>query len=177
MNESRSYQIGANNSATIVLTEALPANEVAADPEGAESDPVISIELATDSEMIEGDIAEFSISASEISTDNLEIRIDVNEGETDFFDLGEFIPVTLFAGETSISIQIASVDDEVAETAEGELILSIGEGEGYQIGEQNQISIYVNDDEGGLGTDIASESEQDSEPSTNWTRTFNFIFE
>ena len=160
---SRSYQLGANSSATVTLTEALPEVEEIVDSEVTALGPVISIQLVTEGDVTEGDIVELTILASEATTENLDIRIDVNEGITDFFNLGEFIPVTLLAGETAISMQIASVNDDIAEN-EGELILSLGEGEGYQIGEQNQISIFVNDDEGGLEPEVVAETEVDTDP-------------
>ena len=160
---SRSYQLGANSSATVTLTEALPEVEEIVDSEVTALGPVISIQLVTEGDVTEGDIVELTILASEAATENLDIRIDVNEGITDFFNLGEFIPVTLLAGETAISMQIASVNDDIAEN-EGELILSLGEGEGYQIGEQNQISILINDDEGGLESEVVAETEVDTDP-------------
>ena len=163
LNQSSSYQLGENSTAIVAVTETTPASEQETEVEISTVDPIISIQLVTEGELIEGAIAEFRVSASEAPTENLNIRIDVNEGATDFFDLSEFIPVTLLAGETFISIQIASIDDEVAET-EGEIILRLGEGEGYQIGEQNQIAIYMNDDEGGLTSEIATETPTETVP-------------
>ncbi len=118
------------------------------DDDPALGDPVVTIE-AGDSPVTEGTPATFTVRATRAPTAALTVNLAASGAD----DLVGTPPTStvIAAGETSVTVSVATIDDEVDE-ANGDLTVTLRSGAGYTVGNPSSAVVTINDDD-----DTASE--------------------
>ena len=130
------YTVGSNNQANVMIMDDDPENP---------SIPLVSIESATNQPIIEGDLIRYKLTTTSVLSSDLEVNLQIS-GSADLIDnIGKRV-VTIPQQMSEKVFELQTIEDNVSDENAG-ITLTIQVGEDYLVGENDNLTIRVKDDD------------------------------